>query len=171
MFIQNLGGNETIDMDENATFMQYCKSKLFYPHTLRLIQASFFISLLPIGITVIMQNDFETLDLLNFWALLLLVVTIPVTIYLYKLTKKNLGFNFPTKAVLKYLISAIITFSLVYVLIENYLVYDESVFDFIPQVLIYLSFSVVIYFMLTYVLDNKTRILTSSIIKEIRKKS
>jgi len=171
VFIQNLGGNETIDIKENATFKQYIKSKLFYPHTLRLIQASFFISLLPIGITLMMQNNFEVIELLNFWASLLLVVTIPITIYLYKITKKNLGFSFPIKAVLKYLVSAMITFSLIYVLIENYLVYHEAVFDFVPQVLIYLSFSVVIYFILTYLLDNKTRILTSSIINEIRKKS
>jgi len=171
VFIQNLSGIETVDMNENSTFMQYVKSKLFYPHTLRLIQASIFISLLPVGIMILLQNDYETIQLLNFWAALLLIVTIPLTVYLYILTKKSLCFTLNYNIILKYFLAALISFSSIYILIEKFLIYHESIFQFIPQVLLFLVLAVSLYFILTFAIDDKTRKLFNSIIKEIKGKS
>jgi len=170
VFISILGGNETIDTDKKPTFMQYVKSKLFYPHTLRLIQTSIFISIFSIGIIILIQNKFETIDLLNFWAIILLVSQIPLTFYLYVLTKKTVNFIFDYKSILKYFIAFIISFSLIYVLTEAFLIYDENIFLFVPQVLQFMILSILFYFALTYMLDYKTRKLFSSIIKEIKEK-
>ena len=171
IFIQNLGGDETVDMNKNVTFMQYCKSRLFYPNTLRLIQASFFISLLPIGVIILLQNNFEMMDLLNFWALLLLIFTIPLTIYLYIKTKKILNFSVHHTVRLKYVIVTFIVFSLTYFLLEEFLEYNESLTVFIPQLFMFLIFGTSSYFALTFAIDKKTRILVKSIIKEIRKRN
>ena len=169
-FIQNLGGDETIDMNKNTTFMQYCKSRLFYPNTLRLIQASFFISLLPIGIIILLQNNFEVIELLNFWAALLLIFTIPLTIYLYIKTKRTLNYTINHIRILKYGVSSAIVFFLIHILLEKFLEYNENLIEFVPQVFIFLIFGTFLYFALTFAVDGKTRILIKSIIKEFRKK-
>ncbi len=170
IFIQNLGGNETIDMDENATFMQYCKSKLFYPNTLRLIQASIFISLLPVGIMVLLQNNYETIQILNFWAALLVVFTIPLAIYLYLITKKNLEFSLNYIIILKYVAVAFISFISIHFLLEEFLIYNESIIEFLPQVIGFVILAISLYVALTFVVDKKTRDLVKAIIEEIRKK-
>jgi hypothetical protein len=170
IFIQNLGGDETIDMEKNVTFIQYCKSRLFYPNTLRLIQATFFISLLPIGVIILLQNNFEVIELLNFWAALLLIFTIPLTIYLYIKTKKILNFSVNYIILLKYAIITIIVFFSIHLLLEKFLEYNENLMIFIPQVLIFLILGTSLYFALTFVVDKKTRILVKAIIKEIRKR-
>jgi len=170
VFIQNLGGNETIDISENPTFTQYIKSKLFYPHTIKLIHVSIATSILPIGLIILIQNKFETIDLLTFWATILLIFQIPLTIYLYFLTKKNLDFSLNYLIIGKYGISFAISFSLIHILSENFLVYHESVFEFIPQVLVFVILAMSLYFGLTFVLDYKTRNLFKAVTKEIRGK-
>jgi hypothetical protein len=170
VFIQNLGGNETVDLNVNSTFMNYVKSKLFYPHTVRLIHVSIATSILPIGLIILIQNKFETIELLIFWATVLLVFQIPLTTYLYILTRRNLTYNINYKIALKYFSAFGISFSLNYVLIENFLVYHENIFQFIPQVLIFMISAVLLYFVLTFVLDKKTRNLFYAIINEIKGK-
>ena len=170
MFIQNLGGKETIDTSENPSFMQYIKSKLFYPHTLKLIHASIFISLLPIGLVMLLDNGYETMELLIFWASLLLLVTIPLTIYLYVITKKNLNLQIDYKSISKYFISSVLVFFLTYILIENVLTYNENLFEFISHVLILMAFAILSYFGLTFTIDQKIRHLSYTIINEIKNK-
>ena len=170
VFINILSGNETIDTEINPTFKQYIKSKIFYPHTLKLIQTSLFLSILSIGIIILIQNKFETMVLLNFWAIILLVSQIPITVYLYVLTKKTLNFTFNYRSILKYFISFIISFLIIYILTEIFLIYNENIFLFIPQVFQFMLLAVLFYFALTYVLDYKTRELFNSVIKEIKEK-
>ncbi len=170
VFIQNLGGNETVDLNVNSTFMNYVKSKLFYPHTVRLIHVSIATSILPIGLIILIQNKFETIELLIFWATVLLVFQIPLTTYLYILTRRNLTYNINYKIALKYFSAFGISFSLNYVLIENFLVYHENIFQFIPQVLIFMISAVLLYFVLKFVLDKKNRNLFYAIINEIKGK-
>jgi hypothetical protein len=170
VFIQNLGGNETIDVSENPTFTQYIKSKLFYPHTVKLIHVSIATSILPIGLIILIQNEFETIDLLTFWATILLVFQIPLTTYLYILTKRNLVFTVNYKIILKYLFAFTLSFSVSHIVTENFLVYNENIFQFIPQVLMFLVLAISLYCTLTFVIDKKTRNLVYAIINEIKEK-
>ena len=167
-FIQNLSGNETIDASVNPTFMQYIKSKIFYPYTIQIVHASVFISLLPVGLLYLINNGYETIDLLILWASLLLLVTIPLTIYLYMISKKNLDFVIDFKTISKYFISCILVFSLAYVLVENILVYSENLLEFIPDVLPLIGLVILAYYGLTFILDQKIRHLSYSIINELR---
>ena len=150
--------------------MQYCKSKLFYPNTLRVIQASIFISLLPVGIMVSLQNNYETIQILNFWAALLVVFTIPLAIYLYLITKKNLEFSLNYIIILKYVAVAFISFISIHFLLEEFLIYNESIIEFLPQVIGFVILAISLYVALTFVVDKKTRDLVKAIIEEIRKK-
>ena len=47
---------------------------------------------------------------------------------------------------------------------------NESIFEFIPQVIPLLVLGGGIYFGITYLIDNSTRLLFNSIINEIRRK-
>jgi hypothetical protein len=170
VFIQNLGGNETIDLNENPTFIQYVKSKLFYPHTLKLIHVSIATSILPIGLMILIQKEFQTIELLIFWATILLIFQIPLTTYLYILTKKSLTFTVNYKIILKYLFAFALSFSVSHIVTENFLVYNENIFQFIPQVLMFIILAISLYGTLTFVIDKKTRNLVYAIINEIKEK-
>ena len=53
---------------------------------------------------------------------------------------------------------------------EEFLVYEESIFDFLPNIIPYLFLSILIYFGLTYLVDKKTRVLFKAIFSEIKNK-
>ena len=52
---------------------------------------------------------------------------------------------------------------------ENYLKYQESIFDFLPNLILYLGIGVILYALVTYILDIRTRKLVKSIITELTK--
>jgi hypothetical protein len=53
---------------------------------------------------------------------------------------------------------------------EKYLVYDISVFNFLPNLMLFAIFGIIFYFGMTYLIDKKTRQLFNAVIKEIQKK-
>ena len=53
---------------------------------------------------------------------------------------------------------------------EKFLVYDESIFVFLPNLIPYLLLGISIYFGLTYLVDKKTRKLFKAILSEIKNK-
>ena len=57
-----------------------------------------------------------------------------------------------------------------YYLASIYLVYENSLFIFVPSLLLFVITGAIAYFGITYLIDTKTRELTKSIIKELRKK-
>ena len=80
MFFSALQGIEKIDLDENATFKQYLKSKLFFAPTLRVIQYSSYALILILVLLLAKGQDY--LELLMYWAALSLAIEIPVCIFL-----------------------------------------------------------------------------------------
>jgi len=58
-----------------------------------------------------------------------------------------------------------------YVIIDNYLEYSESVFDFLPQFIPIVILGVTIYFGIVYLIDKSARNLFKSIWREIFSKS
>lgn len=67
------------------------------------------------------------------------------------------------------MISGIISFSFVYLLTEKFLVYNKSLIEFLPQVLIFASLGIGMYIVISMIVDNKIRNLIKSIITEIKK--
>jgi len=58
-----------------------------------------------------------------------------------------------------------------YILMEKYLVYENKVFEFLPNLLVFISIGIGSYLGITYLIDKRTRILVKAIINEIKGKS
>ena len=71
---------------------------------------------------------------------------------------------------MKYLGISIMIFGLIYVISEKFLVYTENVFEFIPQLLLFVTIAIVGYLVTTYLLDLRIRKLVSAIINEFTNK-
>jgi hypothetical protein len=163
-----LKGMENVDVDKNVTFMDLIKSKLFSIPTIVLVQSIIHIVALTVGL--ILLSDSPQLDLVLYWACVELVVQIPFTGYFYISLKRSVSFKLEVKRLLKYLLSTVVIFSLIYILLEKYLIYKIELIEFIPSLILFVALGVGAYLIVTYFTDNKIRELFQAIIQEIRKK-
>ena len=169
VFQSILKGVETVDVDEESTFKQYVKSKLFQIPTLLLIQYSAYIILLMIMLRVA-SPDANLIDLLTYWSIILLSTQIPITICYYIMIRKHLQITFELGMILKYLVISLVVFSLTYYLIEQFLEYDNNNFVFIPNVLLFIMIGIFGYISITYLVDSRTKQLVSEIINELKER-
>ena len=107
--------------------------------------------------------------MVTYWALIALVTQIPFSLYFYLLTKRNFDLQIDKIAILKYLVAAIIMFGIAYWLMEEFLIYKESIFEFIPEFVPFMIIGIGGYLGITYLIEPKIRILFKSIIKELTK--
>jgi len=170
VFSVSLGGIEKVDMDDESTFRDYISSNLFRVPTIRLIEHGVYIAVLIVGLSIALQITEDQLELVYYWSVIALGSHIPFTIYMYFMTRKQFTISLNFASIFKYLFSSVFVFGLTYGIMEKYLVYNESIFYFLPNLLLFVAISGVGYIGLTYLIDNKTRILVQSIINELRKK-
>ena len=161
-------GVEEVDNKAESTFKNYIKSKLFFIPTLRLIQNTIYLIVLSI-VLLSLNNSTKDIELVIFWSIIAMSSQIPLTVYLLYKTKQTFQLNFEIKSISKYMISGIISFSFVYLLTEKFLVYNKSLIEFLPQVLIFASLGIGMYIVISMIVDNKIRNLIKSIITEIKK--
>jgi len=161
-------GVEKVDTEEKSTFKNYMRSKLFFIPTLRLIQNAIYLVILSIGL-LLLNNSTKDMDLVIFWSVITMFSQIPLTVYLLYKTKQTFAINFEIKSIGKYIISGTVSFAFVYLLIEKFLVYNKSLIEFLPQVLIFASLGIGMYIVISMIIDNNIRNLIKSIITEIKK--
>ena len=169
VFQSMLKGVETVDVDEKASFKQYIKSKLFLLPTLLLIQYSVYITLLVIMLWVA-GSDYDLIDLITYWAIIMLSTQIPITICHYIMVRKHLQITFEFSIILKYFAMSLVVFGLIYYLIEQFLEYNSNVFVFVPNVLLFVIIGVLGYISITYLVDSRTKQLVSEIINELKER-
>jgi len=170
IFLLSLAGIEKVDKFENSTFKDYLKSKLFFPHTIRLIQTSIYILILAVGLLILVGFGSSNQELLLFWASIALITQIPLVCILYHLVQKNIMIKLEIPSIVKFVLTAIGVFGLTYVLTTQFLVYSPDIVSFIPNVLMFASFGIGLYIIITYLIDNKIRNLVHAIIYEIKTK-
>ena len=170
IFLLSLAGVERVDKFENSTFKDYIKSKLFFPQTIRLIQTSIYILILTVGLLILVGFGSSDQELLLFWASIALVTQIPLVCVLYYLVQKNIMIKLDISSIVKFLLTAIGVFGFTYVLTTQFLVYSPDIVSFIPNVLMFASFGIGLYIIITYLIDNKIRNLVHAIIYEIKTK-
>lgn len=161
-----LEGYEKVDTLEKASFRDFARSKLFLMPTIEAVQYGLYIVFLVIGFLVLLPVVSD-MELLSFWAIVAVATNVPFTIYRYMLIKKNIGLKLEVPSVIKYLVSAVCVFGIIYIVQQEYLVYT-TIFEFLPSLLVYAAGGVLGYFAMTYVIDSKTRTLVDGIIQEIR---
>ena len=169
LFQSPLAGIEEVDKNKNSTFKDYLKSKLFYLPTLTIIQQVSYLGSLVI--MLLLFADIEPrINLIIYWAIVALITQIPFTAYLYLLIKKDFSPKINHKAISKYLGTCFVIFGLTYFFMDNYLVYTESIFEFLPQFMPFAVLSFGSYLVITFIVDRKTKKLFKSVVKEIFKK-
>lgn len=168
IFRAALQGIDKVDVTEDSKFRDYIKSSLIVLPTFRIIQYVAYVILLIIGLYLLVQSQTSQLDLVTYWAIVALSVEIPIAIYFSILVKRRFTLNLNYKAITKYLFSCIVAFGIVHLLMEKFLVYEISIFDFLPNLLIYILLAVTCYLSLTFLIDFKTRNLFKAIIKEVK---
>lgn len=168
--VQNLVGNEKVDHDEKATLKNYMRSKLVYTNTLALIQSSSYVLILIIGFIFLINSGHSITDLLIFWALAVLSTNIIFFSIMFPNMIKTLHLELDYKSIMKYFIIAMAAFTSIFVIIENYLVYENNLFTFIPRLVLFSGIGIFFYITLAYVTDKKTRQLVTFIINEIKPK-
>jgi hypothetical protein len=170
IFLLSLAGIERVDKFENSTFKDYLKSKLFFPQTIRLIQTCIYILILTVGLLILVGFGTSNQELLLFWASIALITQIPLVCILYYLVKKNIMIKLEISRIAKFVLIAIGVFGFTYVLTTQFLVYSPDITSFIPNLLMFASFGVGLYIIITYLIDNKIRNLVHAVIYEIKTK-
>ena len=169
-FRQALSGIEKVDTNEKATFKDYIKSKLFFLPTLKNIQRGFYLGSLILMLLVIGPNVESEIDIIVYWALIALITQIPYTSYLFVLIKREFSPKIDRFAIIKYFMVSSLVIGGIFFLMEEYLEYKESIFEFLPQFIPYLILFVISYLGGTYLIDWRTRKVVKRIIKELVKK-
>jgi len=169
-FFTILEGKENIDTDQNASFKQYIHSNLFLRPTLMLALSVIYITSLVVFLVFFSTPEMSDIFLVTIWSLILLAVTIIFMVIGMILTRKQYEIKMPFIPMIKYSGVAALASLIIYQLVENMLVYTESIYDFIPQIIPILLIGGGIYFGITYVIDDSVKKLFKAIIKEIFKK-
>ena len=170
IFQEALHGSESIDASENPKFVDFVKSKLFTLPTIILIQYSLYVLILAI-VLLLTKGDSTQLELVINWSIVSLGVQIPFTAYFYRMVRNQFSLSIDAKTSVKYLLTSILVFGIVYLITEEFLVYHESIFHFLPNLILYIGLGVLMYALITLSIDLRTRNLAKSIIKELKKSS
>ena len=165
---QSLQGIDKVDVNKKVPFEKFLKSSLFVLPTLRIVKFGIYTGSL-ILILIIFSTESQ-LDLVVYWSVMAFVVELPFLLYIVKMIKKKFELKLSIIYPLKYSIVSVGVFGLVYYLMENYLVYENKIFQFLPQVLLFVIFGVILYMGITYLIDKKTRYLFNAVISEIKNK-
>lgn len=168
IFSQALSGIEKVDMNENASFKDYIKSKLFVIPTLVNIHRGIYLIIFIIFLILIIPLNYSELEIVVFWGMILSITQIPFTIYLYVLTRREFNEIFNFKPIIKYFLSTITVFLIIHFVMDKFLTYEIEIFNFLPNVLFYLFISVLGYLGITCLIDQNIRKLVKAVIKEIR---
>jgi O-antigen/teichoic acid export membrane protein len=162
-----LMGKDKVDDDIKSTFSIYVKSKLFVLPTLRLVQYSIYIIIL-VYVLIIMNDSSSDLELVIYWSCIAAISQIPLSIYLLILTKKEFKIDFEINSIIKYIFSSVISFSALYLLLEKYVNYTTSIYDLIPQMILFAAIGFSLYIFITYIIDKHAKELIKSILAEIK---
>ena len=168
-FAKFLTGIEKVDNNENSTFKNYIKSKLFFVPSIRLLQYSTYIIILSIVLILALPNSSE-IDLITYWSIIWLIMEIPFFIYFYIQMRKNFKFSFEKKNITKYFFASILVFGSISIISKQFLELNIELFEFLPTLIMYIAAGGIGYLIITYFIDNKIKQLVITVIKEIKKK-
>ena len=168
LFSNSIIGTETVDINENSTFKEYVKSKLFKVPIIRIIHYSTYIG--SLAIMLFLLGNTSQINLVIYWSILMLGIQIPFTIYFYLQVKKNFSIKINYTNLIKYLLISCIVFGGIYLLMNEYLEYRIEIMLFLPNLLIFVFGSILVYFGIIYLVDKKTKELFKNIINEMKNK-
>lgn len=165
----SVSASEKVDTKKGASFKEYIKSNLFWVPTVGIIQSVTYLAVLIPVLYLLNEGGTQQLQLVVAWTATMLAINIPATLYIYLLAKKNIDFKLEMESTIKYFVVTIAVFTPLYFVLQEGLVYHESIFDFLPPLLGYIAIGIFGYLGGTYLIDAKTRTLFHSVINELKK--
>jgi len=165
-----LAGTEQVDTEKNPTFSRLMASNLFKVPTILSIFNAIYLGTLIVVLILLPNSNGNELELVTWWALIGLIIEIPSTIALWIKSKKYAKFSFPIKNTSKYIGATLVFIVIFYFMSPFIITYEESIYKFLPALILQLSICVGIYFMITYTIDKEVKLLFKTIFNEIRKK-
>jgi O-antigen/teichoic acid export membrane protein len=169
IFSQPLLGIEKVDI-QKSSFKDYLRSRLVFFPTLRMIQRVSYLVSLVVMLVILNPIVEDKINLIVYWSILFIAVQIPYALYMYKLVKKEFKPKLNFVMILKYFTSSIGSFGFTYLMMNEFLEYKESIFEFLPDFIPFVILGISLYLGITYLIDKKTRKLFNLIISDVRKK-
>lgn len=167
-FYSILLGTEKVDLDKHIIFSSYVKSKLFSLPLILIVQNAIYILVFTVILFYLISLDYSQIDLVMYWSIIALVTLFPFTIYFIIRLRKTVSFKIDSFRIIKFLLIGLFSFGSISLLSEYYLQYDEILFNFMPELIKFVSLSIVIYYILTLITDKQTRSLTKNILNEFK---
>ncbi len=164
IYFNILRAYETVDLDQNASFHMFIKSKLFLIPTLNYILYGSYIGSLAVLLIICKGLGMSELSLVTIWAIIFLFLTIPFTIYGILKVRKEHSVKFPFSSTSKYGIMTLISSIIIYFIFDHAVVYSSSIWIFLPRLIPLFLLYGGIYFALCYVFDKSSRTFLKSII-------
>lgn len=165
-----LKGIDTTDIEERPKFSALIKSKIFFVNTIQNIHTALQLGILIPLIYILNSHGLSELEMVMWWAILALSLEIPFVIIFLLQVRKHVKFSFPIINIGKYTGSTLAFVGIFFLTSDSLIQYHISIFEFLPGVIIQLALCSGIYLLITFVIDQKTRILFKSIILEIKSK-
>ena len=161
---------EDIDKEgRKASSKDYARSKLVFIPTLEIAKQGIYVGVLAILLYIYSSQTDSVIDLVFYWVAISLVIEIPITLYMTYLTKKSFKIKIDRISIFKYLLTSVIVFGIIGLFMEENLEYKNSIFEFLPSLLLYAIISIIGYLVITYLIDNRTRSLIKGIMNEVKK--
>ena len=166
IFTRTLKGIESVDTNENLKLRDLIKSNLFKIPTIEIIKNTSYLVLLVGGLILFAFNNEK--EFVIWWGITAILTEIPSVIFWSIQVRKQIKFSFPFIEISKYSLSTL-AFVIVYFLTSDFIIqYEISIYDFFPRLLLQMIICVGVYVGMTYIIDKKTRLLISKIIKELK---
>jgi O-antigen/teichoic acid export membrane protein len=168
VFYNVLAAYETVDLEKQASFKQYVKSKLFVIPTLSYVMNGSYVILLAVFLIMVKGTTMSEVNMVIVWSIILLVTSIPFMIYGLAIVKRQYKITFPIRIVLKYAGATLVSSMAIYFVSSSVLSYTMTVYEFVPRVILSAGIGAGVYLGITYAIDKSTRELLGSIAKELK---
>ena len=162
-----LFGIDNVDLNQKPKFSNLLHSYLFKIPSFRIIKLGIYLGILIPSLYLAFSGGMSELELIIIWAFISLVIEIPNFSFYLIIVKQKIGFTFPHISFLKYMIGAG-CLALIYFLTSPFIIiYHESIFQFLPGLILQIIICTSAYIGILYVIDSKTRKLIYKIKNEV----
>lgn len=169
IFQSILLGIEKVDVNFNSKFLDYIKSKLVTVPIIFGLGRAAYLGVLAFILILSVTLELTEIETLVWWGVGAIFIDISIVTVFWIISKKNIGFHFPVKVVLKYIVSTIISTVTLGIVLNEFLTYEESIFIFVPTLIPYLLLYLGIYLLIILCWDSDSRNFIKLIFREIKR--
>jgi len=164
-----LVGVERVELNEDTTFIDYIKSKLFIVPSARLVVSSLMLSMLYVFLNYVsVMGTSDPAFIVLGWSSIRALVFLILLLYFWFKVKSELNIVLPYKRILKYLSSSLVMFIVLWSIGIGRVAYERFA-DALMSSVMGVMLGAAIYFSILFVIDEETRKLVRDSIREVRR--